>query len=452
MKEKKTVHLPFLRRRPSVIARRPPSVYRCIFFALILLLVAATVVFASPADTLRLTLGDAIRIALTRSPSKVTAAVTRSQGAITLARGIGSVLPTVSGAISTEQSEGNKQWEWASNITVSQVIFSPSVFSGLVSSALSYSSNRLSSQDQLATLVYNVTVDYLNMLKTRKLWDVATTALVRAKRNFELVQKKQELGMVSSIDLLRAQVQESQAQLELIQAERNLTKANSEFIATAGIDREVAIVPVDEFIAPPDSEIVNPDNLVQEIERTNLSRRMAALSKTIAAVNTAAAFGSVLPDVNLYWATERTGNSFSSVFPYGQNNGEAKYGIQVKFPLLDLKSYVLNVANAVNEAHRTAAASRATTLWLHTTATDAVNGYLQAQTAFKQARANLELNERLHKLAEEQLKLGMISQVDYLEIENALVKAQSSYISAICEIYNQAALIAYLKGIIRLRN
>ena len=162
MKEKKTVHLPFLRRRPSVIARRPPSVYRCIFFALILLLVAATVVFASPADTLRLTLGDAIRIALTRSPSKVTAAVTRSQGAITLARGIGSVLPTVSGAISTEQSEGNKQWEWASNITVSQVIFSPSVFSGLVSSALSYSSNRLSSQDQLATLVYNA-VSYTHL-------------------------------------------------------------------------------------------------------------------------------------------------------------------------------------------------------------------------------------------------------------------------------------------------
>lgn len=104
------------------------------------------------------------------------------------------------------------------------------------------------------------------------------------------------------------------------------------------------------------------------------------------------------------------------------------------------------MADAVNESRRTAAAARATTLRLHTTATDVVNGYLQARAVFRQARANLELNERLHKLAEEHLKLGTISQVDYLEIENALVEVQSSYISAICDIYNQAALIAYQKG------
>lgn len=62
------------------------------------------------------------------------------------------------------------------------------------------------------------------------------------------------------------------------------------------------------------------------------------------------------------------------------------------------------------------------------------------------AGLTLALNERLHDLAREQLRLGSISQFDYLDVEADLVVAQAGHISAICDTYVRAANISYLLG------
>jgi outer membrane protein TolC len=407
----------------------------------------------TPADTLRLSLADAIQTALGQSPVSTQAAVTRAGGAVTLARGINSMLPSVSGSVDygwKHVGPDSTGRGWTAGLTVNQVVFSPSAFAGVVSSAIRSAYSSTSARDQQAKLVFDATVDYLNLLKYSRLQDVAVAALRRASENLELTKQKQQRGLASSIDLLRAEAQEAQARLGLLEAEQNFDVGRETFKATAGLGRNTVVVPTEELEAPAEFEVADPESLVAEIERLNPGIRMSAQARSIARVNQVATIGSVFPDVSLYWQRNATAATLPSCLTEWRDNGTSSYGLRATLPLLDLKSYVLNVVDASNESRRTAAAARTAELQIRSAAASAVGSYLTARQRYDLAAATLTLNERLHELGQQQLRLGAISQVDFLDVEANLVDAQASFVSATCDTYVRAANIAYLLGTSRI--
>lgn len=402
-----------------------------------------------PADTLRLSLADAIRTALGQSPVSTQVAATRTDGAVTLARGINNLLPSVSGSVDygwKHTGPDSTGQGWTAGLTVNQVVFSPSAFAGVVSSAIRSAYSSTGSRDQQAKLVYDATVDYLNLLKYSRLQDVAIAALRRASEYLELTREKERRGLASSIDLLRAEAQEAQARLGLLEAEQSLDVGRQTFKATAGLGRSTVVVPIEELETPAGFEVADPESLVTEIERLNPGLRMSAQAGSIARVNQVATIGSVLPDVSLYWQRSSSGSSFGSCVDNWRDSGTSTYGLRATLPLLDLKSYVLDVVDASNESRRTAAAMRMAELQIRSTAASAVGGYLTARQRYDLAAATLTLNERLHELGRQQLRLGAISQLDFLDVEANLVDAQASFVGATCDTYVRAANIAYLLG------
>jgi outer membrane protein TolC len=326
------------------------------------------------------------------------------------------------------------------------VVFSPSAFAGLVTAALRNSYSRTSARNQLARMVYDVTVDYLDLVKYDQLRAVADAALRRADENLELTRAKRQRGLASSIDVLRAEAQEAQARLDLLEAEQNLGTGRETFKAAVGLGRDVVVVPTESLAAPREFEVGEPDSLVAEIERLNPGMRMADQSRTIARVNTAATVGAVLPDVSLQWQRSAIGGSLPDCVGEWRDNGTASYGLRATLPLLDLKGYVLDVVDAANDARRANATARLAELQLHASAVAAVDAYESARQRYDLAQASLSLNERLHELAQEQLRLGSISQLDFLDVEADLVSAQAALVSAVSDTYVRAANISYLLG------
>ncbi|UCG42034.1 MAG: TolC family protein [candidate division WOR-3 bacterium] len=430
---------------PQTAARTTTLAAVLLFAALPGLSAAADI----PADTFRLSLAEAIQTALGQSPVSTQAAVTRTDGAITLARGINGMLPSLSGSVDygwRHVGPDTTGQGWTAGLTVNQVVFSPSAFAGLVSSAVRSAYSSASAHDQQAKLVYDVTVDYLNLLKYSRLKDVAVAALRRASEYLELTREKERRGLASSIDLLRAEAQEAQARLGMLEAEQNLDVGMETFKATAGLGRNKVVVPTEELESPAEFEVSDQESLVAEIERLNPGLRMSAQAKSIARVNQVAAIGSVLPDVSLYWQRSSSGSSLGSCVDNWKDNGTSTYGLRAELPLLDIKSYVLDVVDATNESRRAAAAARMAELQIRSTAASAVGTYLTARQRYDLAAATLTLNERLHELGQQQLRLGAISQVDFLDVEANLVDAQASFVSATCDTYVRAANIAYLLG------
>ncbi len=420
-------------------------------------LLLALVVIAAP-DTLELSLADAFRQALATSPDRVEADVSGTQAGSQLARGIAGLLPTVSASVGYARSSAGSSylpdtlqlpddWYWTGSLTLNQVVFDPQVFAGLAGGIIYHGYYRADARDRRAKLVYDVTADYLGLLKARLLRDVADAALRRARENLRVVREKSRLGSASAIEVMRSEVQEAQAGIDLLGADRTLAAAGETFKATVGLDRDVVVRPVEELAEPSGFEVTDPDSLVALIARHGPGAVLAARARAAARLNVAAAVGRALPGISAYWTSSYTDSTFPSGIRHWDDRDDVTWGLQATFPLLDLKSYVLNIVDASAESRRAGAAARRTALQLRVSATTAVLGYTEARERYDNAARNLELNRRLDELAADQYRLGAISLLELLDVQAGAARAQASHVEALCDTYIEAARINYLLGV-----
>lgn len=419
------------------------------------LLLTITALAATP-ETLDLSIDEALAIALRSSPAQIEIAATRSQGLVRAAQGVAILLPTLSGSLSYGRSETRIPYfpdttlvekGWTGSLTLSQVIFDPQLFANVINLFISSGTSSVEARDKQARLGRDVIVDYLNLLKVQRLQEVAAASLARATDNLNLNQEKLRLGSSSPIDVLRAQAFRSQAEIELLAANKALAAANAAFLATLGLTESIRIRPTEELVSPPDSNPYDKDSLLQLIMNQNPGIRLAERAQTAARVSVAAAIARALPQVSTSWST----NYLDSLPPRSpgdwQEHDQVSWGIRLGFPLLDIKSYLLDIAAAATEARRARAGALRARLGLRATATAAILGYEESRQRLDYARRNLELNQELFRLAEEQHRLGSISLTDFQSVETSLAQAQASHIAALCDVYIQAAEIAYLLGI-----
>ena len=420
-------------------------------FALLLSLLAAT---AAP-ETLALSLDQALKVAYKRSPAMGEVSADRTQSWVKPARGVAALLPTPSGSLSYSSAQTPSPLQpdsaitvkgWTGALTLAQVIFDPQVFAGVVSSFIYSGYSATDARDKQARLLYDVTSDYLGLLKARQLRDVAASALDRAGDNLNLDREKLRLGSASEIDVMRSEVFHSQAEIELLSAGTALAAANAAFLATAGITEDIVVRPTDELTVPSGFEITDDDSLLAAIQRANPSASLAGKASAVSSLNVVAAAAGALPSVSAYWSSNYEDTLFPKSVAAWQAHDTPSWGIRFGFPLLDIKSYILNIADASAEARRSRAGAARAKLQLRSTATAAILGYKEARQRYDYAQRNLELNRALYGLAEQQYRLGAISLIDFQSVETNLAQAQASYISALGDTYIQAAQIAYLLG------
>ena len=419
-----------------------------------MLLLLLSLISASP-DTLELSLGQALDLALRGSPAQAQASASRLSSVIAVGKGINALLPAASGSLAygntraqlvpaSDSTVTTKGWD--GTLTVSQVVFDPRVFAGVATSFIQAGYYSADAQDKQAKLIYDVTDGYLGLLGARLLRDAAASAVDRAADNVRLNQEKLRLGAASRIDAMRSEVFKSQADIGLLTADKALAAANAGFLATAGVDRDVVIKPTEQLTEPAGFEVSNSDSLVAEIERRNPGAQLAAKSGTIATVNTIAAIGQVMPSVSAFWSSEYTGSALPKSIRNWTDNDRITTGLRFTLPLLDIKSFVLDIADAVAGSRRTRAAARAALYQVRAAAATAVIGYEEARQRYDYAKKNLELNQELYRLAQEQQRLGAISLIDFFSVETALEQANATYITALTDTYVQAAQISYLLG------
>jgi outer membrane protein TolC len=419
-----------------------------------MLLLLLAIVTAGP-DTMQLSLQQALDLAARQSPAQAQASASRLSGGLAVGRGINALLPGASGSLaygktrsqvlpgsdSTVTTKG-----WTGTFTLSQVIFDPGVFAGVATSFINAGYHSVDAQDKQAKLIYDVTDSYLGLLGARLLRDAAASAVDRAADNVRLNQEKRRLGAASTIDGMRSEVFKSQADISLLTADKTLAAANAGFLAVAGIGRDVVVRPTEELTEPAGFRVSNPDSLVAEIERRNPGAQLAAKSGAAATVGMVAAVGQVLPSVSASWSSGYADSTMPRSIKDWSDKDKITTRIGLSFPLLDIKSYVLNICDAVAGSRQAKAAARAARYQLRAAATTAVIGYEEARQRFDYAKKNLELNQELFRLAKEQQRLGAISLIDFFSVETALEQANATYIAALTDTYVQAAQINYLLG------
>lgn len=219
------------------------------------LALAAAALAAGPAraqtagDTVRLTLDAAVQRALTRGEEMrlARAQVTQANGQVRQA--FADALPQITGTVTyTRQfasiyqnlgggssGAGDTSFtslfkntpfgapnSWVFQVTGSQLLFSGGkVGAGLAAARLARRVAGYNRDESAANVVFQVKQAYLDALYTRRLWEVAASAVQEARDQLHQVQLLHQAGTRAEYDLLRAQVDAANQEPALVQAADN---------------------------------------------------------------------------------------------------------------------------------------------------------------------------------------------------------------------------------------
>jgi len=397
-------------------------------------------------DTVYLTLNQTLEMALKRSPLAKEAGADRWQAVLSAGEGVAALLPTPGLSFSKQETELGTSYNV--NWSINQPVFDPYLFKALVNGIISASYYSLSARERTARLVYDVTSAYFNLVRARLLYTAAVKGVEQAEQNHRVAQERFQLGQVPEFEWLRAKAFFSRAQLGLLNAEKTLKTARVGLCALAGINPNKAVMPADEIKEPATIPEFDSEEVLARIMEFNPGLQLADRVKNQAMVSLVAAFLRFLPSVSFYQSAQYSDSTLPANWQSGKEQMVRTSGWSFSLPIADVKGFILNLGGAINASRRSRAEFTRAKLELYVTAQNAILEYEEALRRYHQAKENLSLNQELYQLALTRYQLGSIAQSELLEIEAELARAESDYLSALCDTFIQSAQIAYLLGLV----
>ena len=134
-------------------------------------------------------------------------------------------------------------------LTVTQPLYAGGAITAQVqlarlSSLLADQTVRAATQD----VVYTAETAYYNLLLSQHLVDISTDAVRASKVHLDDVEKKRAGGVASNFDVLRAQVELSNFEADLIRSKNAINIARASLIKTMGVSQDSDFVLSDEFV------------------------------------------------------------------------------------------------------------------------------------------------------------------------------------------------------------
>ncbi len=401
-------------------------------------------------ETLRLNLDQALTLALKNSPQAMDVGTARLQAVVTALQGASPLLPSPALTLTGTKQENNSAI-WNTDLTLSQVLFDPTAFAALISGIVNSDYHHLDARDKTARLIYDVTTDYLNLLKAQLVLNAARKALEQAAASKELTTARFHLGEVSRIDLLRSEAFYSRSRLNLLNAEKALALAQEKLKSTAGISTGVAIQATEELSQPAQLTVTSPESLLALIEKENPSVQMNTRLNTVSRINLVSAIARIIPTFTVYRSWGFLDTTLPRNYHTWQERTTTTDGIRISVPIVNIKDFFITILDAITASRRARATLARTRLQIYALARSALLESEEASLRYQEAKVNFELNRTLYELARTQYELGAISLVELLEVEANLAQAEAGYFSALCDTYIQSAQIGYLLGRTRVR-
>jgi len=405
------------------------------------------------ADTLNLTVNQALDMALKQSTVAAQARLTRASGQSQYLRAWSLVTPTLNGS-------GGVGWHigprvnhdttlthgWSMGISASQVLFDPSVFGNIASSNVNRSIADLQASSDLNQQVWNVRTGYYGLQELYGLYDLADTTVKQAEDNYNLAQQEQKLGSATQIAVLQAETNLHQAQLNQMSAEKNLLSANEAFKALLGRTDDILVkpTPIDTAWTPPTYTSLN--ELWQQIETNNPTLLIARQSEKAAHLDKTIAYEKLLPTLSANASNSYSAANFPGATSKWGDYSTTSFSVNLNLPILNIQNSLLNIHDANIGLAQAQVSLQASEIQLRQSAANAFLSYQQAMREVSYAGDNLNLSRELYRLAEEQYRLGQLTLLDLFNTETTLSQARVTYLNAVGDVQIQQAQMDYLLG------
>ncbi|MEO0184417.1 MAG: TolC family protein [candidate division WOR-3 bacterium] len=397
-----------------------------------------------------LSLQEAIDIALKQSPGYLESRETLAKSRVQFLKALSYLLPTntTTGSWTKSEYQGLTTERYTGSVNFSMPIFDLDVISSIVVAKGQEKGTSIQHSQEIANLILNIKKAYYNLITANELLNSSQKALERAIENKKLVETRYELGSASKLELLQAEVFYLQTQQNNSQARSLGAQAQQEIKALLNISDQV--FPADSFTIPDTFILPSLDSLKEILLTANLGIRLARQMNNLARANLWLSTFAFLPRISLFYGYNTSVDSFSLDFDYLKDNATKNYGININFPIFELKTLIFNYITAKKDLkikqYSTQKAVLESEKALHT------SYYSLQESIYKLrfAEKSFELAEEAIGLAREQYSLGVISFLDLLQTEEDFYSARVNYVQALNEYYLQQSTLSYLLGMMTL--
>ncbi len=279
----------------------------------------------------------------------------------------------------------------------------------------------------MAGVIYTVKQAYYGLLLAQSAYDVTQEAVSSIEKHVKRVQALYQKGMVSRYDLLRAEVQLSNMQPQLIRMQNAVELSRQSFNMTLNRELDAPVVLSDSMNYQPvevDSALLVKQALQARPEYKSIliRQRMVEKAKLIS-------YASYQPTVALiadYSYSKGSGFSGSDEW---QKNWDV--GVSASWPLFDGGSGLGKIKEAKANAQQLSVAKEMVEDWIKL---EVSANYLTLKTnqkaIFSQGRSVEQAQEAL-KIAQARYENGQATNLDVLDAEVALTQARTNKIQAL---------------------
>ena len=426
----------------------------------ILVLSLSTYADAASNSPLRLTLPQAVEVALSDNPDLALSHHRLQSATISVEASRSLFLPSLQGAVSSQEnysqqpSPGTPNHYRNSDV---QLTASLNLFNGFADQwGLNASQKQLQATDanfqrQKQNVAFAVASRYVAVLINQEQVKVATQNLINQQELQQQIEAFYQAGTRAVTDHYQQQAATAQAEFSLIDAQRNLQVAKFELLQTLGVtlpgDLEILPVGSQALIA----KLGNPDP-TRNIELA-LSARPDIIAQQLqiagAKDQIQVARAGYLPSLELQangatdYSSASSGEDFSAQF---NNNRGASIGLVLSIPIFDRNQTRTNVAQArigqTDEITTLAKLNQQVSLEV----SQAIADYLRARLQLKATGLQVDYAEMALAASEERYLVGASTWIELANARTSFVQAQSEQIRSHFEVLLQGLTIGYARG------
>ncbi len=401
------------------------------------------------ADTLRLDLRTAERMALESNPSLLAQGKTASSAAWGARGAWAGYAPqaTIQGSYSDLGGYGfvpggDTMRMYSATFSLSQPLFSPSVLYGALTARAQAGGQKALYERRKIETIYQVNQAYFGLLKARKTVEAREKAIARAKEKYTLTEARYDLDDATLAELRRAEASLYQAEYELSVARNAMASAESGLLVLLGIAPGRPVV-ISEPTELPDTSPGSLDTL----KMIALAHRQDFIQQKITLGSARVGFWykvlTFLPEVDfsVYWRYYDP--DFPTLNPDDYRKSSGISG-QLSF---NLTKYPFTIA-----AERDALAAGEYSLLASALAVqkDVEDAYWALTNAIDNrimARAAYEAAKEAYELTLAQFQLGAASQADIADAEEALINAELAQVSSEYDLFLAARRLELALGV-----
>ena len=169
---------------------------------------------------------------------------------------------------------------FSTSITISQTLFSSTVFRGIGASKIYYDLAQADYKSTISKTVLSVQKTFYGVLLAKEVYDITKASFDNAEANLKDVKASYQQGMVSEFDMLQAEVQVENIRPTVLQMENNLKTAKDGLKLIMGLDQNENIDVNGEFNYDP-IDLSNEDGLIDEAMKSNFELKTLDLKKQV---------------------------------------------------------------------------------------------------------------------------------------------------------------------------